>query len=69
MLIVVGAVAVVLAALFATHASSDSPSPSAAAPSPTVASPGEPSNLHAAAAAFQVTIRWHAASTGSAPTR
>jgi hypothetical protein len=68
-LIVVGAVAVVLAALFATNASSDSPSPSAAAPSPTVAPPGEPSNLHAAAGAFQVTIRWHAGSSGSSPTR
>ncbi len=69
MLIVVGAVAVVLAALFATNASSDSPSPSAAAPSSTVAPPGGLSNLHAAADAFQVTIRWHAASSGSAPTR
>jgi len=69
-LIVVGAVIVVLAAAFATtNASSDTATPSVAAPSPTVAPPGAPSNVHAAAGAFQVVIRWHAASSGSAPTR
>jgi hypothetical protein len=69
-LIVVGAVIVVLAAAFATtNVSSDTATPSVAAPSPTVAPPGAPSNVHAAAGAFQVVIRWHAASSGSAPTR
>jgi hypothetical protein len=69
-LVAVGAVILVLAAVFAaTNASSDSPSPSAAAPSPTTLPPGSPSSLRATGGAFQVKLTWHEPTDGTPPER
>jgi len=73
-LIVVGALILLIggtgAVIAASGGSSASPSsPSAAAPSPTTAPPSTPTNLHAAAGAFQVRLTWHPGTEGAPVTR
>jgi hypothetical protein len=71
--IVAGAVLLVLGGIGAVVASSGdssaAASPSAPAPSPSTPPPGRPSNVHAAAGAFQVKLTWHASDEGSPPIR
>ena len=73
-LIVVGALILVLggvgAVIAANGGDSASPSsPAASAPSPTTAPPSTPTNLQAAAGAFQVKLRWHPGTEGAPVTR
>lgn len=71
-LIVVGVLILVvggIGAVLATGGSTASTAPSSAAPSPTIAAPGTPTNLRAAAGAFQVTLTWHRGTEGSPVTR